>query len=221
MEVTGLDGWAHSTPSDIPKEHNKWMAENKRFCIVTATLGEAMSGLRVKDEDGKKLMLQEPLIVDVWGEAEINEFYAVYPQIRENYYDGPKAFYQQNGFGDLSRFRAKFMENVKNAYDAGVLIAGGSDMVYPSLWEGEVMHRELELMVEAGIPETQAIKCCTYNGAKILRRDKEFGSLQKGMSADILLVEGNPAENISDTRNVKHVFLRGKQVDRESLKLKN
>ena len=110
MDVTGLDGWAHSTPSDIPQEHNKWMAENDRFCIVTATLGE------------------------------------------------------------------------------------------------------LELMVESGIPETQAIKCCTYNGAKILCREKEIGSLQKGISTDLLIIEGNPAENISDTRNVKHVFLRGKQL---------
>ena len=124
--------------------------------------------------------------MDVWGEETVKEFYAVYPQIRHNYYDGPEAFYQQNGFGDLSRFRAKFLENIKNAYDAGVLIAGGSDCVYPSLWDGEVMHRELELFVKAGISEVQAIKCCTYNGAKILRRDKEFGSLQKGMSADLL-----------------------------------
>ena len=57
--------------------------------------------------------------------------------------------------------------------------------------------------------------------ARILRRDKEFGSLQKGMSADLLLVEGNPAKSVSDSRNVKHVFLRGRQVDRDSLKLKN
>ena len=219
MEATGLDGWAHCSPSEIPASSNKWMAENNRFCIVTATLGEAMSGLRVKDEGGKKLMLKEPLIVNVWGEETVKEFYAVYPQIRHNYYDGPEAFYQQNGFGDLSRFRAKFLENIKNAYDAGVLLTGGSDCVYPSLWDGEVMHRELELFVEAGIEPVQAIKCCTYNAAKILRRDKEFGSLQKGMSADILIVAGNPAKNISDTRNVKHVFLSGKQVDRDSLKL--
>ena len=82
------------------------------------------------------------------------------------------------------------------------------------------MHRELQLLVMAGIPELEAIKICTYNGAKVLRRDKEFGSLQKGMSADLLIVEGNPAKKISDTRNVKHVFLRGKQIDRQSLKLK-
>ena len=180
MEATGLDGWAHGSPSEVPVSSNKWMAENNRFCIVTATLGEAMSGLRVKDEDGKKLMLNESLIVDVWGEDTVNEFYSVYPRIRRNYYDGPEAFYQQNGFGDLSRFRAKFLENIKNAHDAGVLLAGGSDCVYPSLWDGEVMHRELELFVMAGIEPVQAIKCCTHNAATILRREKEFGSLQEG-----------------------------------------
>ena len=219
MEATGIDGWAHCSPSEIPASSNEWMAENNRFCIVTATLGEAMSGLRVQDEDGKRLMLSEPLIVDVWGDETVKEFYAVYPQIRRNYYDGPEAFYQQNGFGDLSRFRAKFLENIKNAFDAGVLLAGGSDCVYPSLWEGEVMHRELELFVKAGIAPLQAIKCCTYNAAKILRRDKKFGSLRKGMAADLIIVEGNPATNISDTRNIKHVFLGGKMVDRDSLKL--
>ena len=221
MEATGIDGWAHGSPSEIPGSSNKWMAENNRFCIVTATLGEAMSAQRVKDENGKKSMLKEPLIVDVWGEATVKEFYGVYPEIRHKYYDGPEAFYQQNGFGDLTRFRAKFLENIKNAHGAGVLLAGGSDCVYPSLWDGEVMHRELELFVMAGVPTLEAIKCCTYNAAKILRRDNEFGSLQKGMSADLLIVEGDPAKDISDTRNVRHVFLRGQQVDRGSLRFKD
>ena len=73
----------------------------------------------------------------------------------------------------------------------------------------------------AGIPNLQVIKACTHDSAKVLRREKEFGSLQVGLSADILLVAGDPAKNISDSRNVKHVFIRGKQVDRESLMLKN
>ena len=61
----------------------------------------------------------------------------------------------------------------------------------------------------------------SHNAARILRREKEFGSLQKGLSADILIVEGNPAKNVSHSRKVRHVFLRGKQVDRDSLKLRN
>lgn len=81
------------------------------------------------------------------------------------------------------------------------------------------MHRELELLVMAGIPAIDAIKICSYNASKILERDDEFGSLQVGLSADIIIVDGNPAENISDSRNVRHVFSQGRQVDRDSLKL--
>jgi imidazolonepropionase-like amidohydrolase len=73
----------------------------------------------------------------------------------------------------------------------------------------------------ASLTPVDAIQSCTYNAARILARDEEFGSLQEGLSADILIVEGNPAGDISDSRNVRHVFLRGKQVDRDSLKLKN
>jgi len=222
MQNTGLDGWAHSGAFvKVPADDHKWMADNDRFVIATANVGEKLAGARVKDEKGAKSMLKEPLIVDIWGKDAVYEFYSVYPQIRREYYEGPDSFYQKSNFGDLSGFRDTMLHNIKASYDAGVLIAGGTDDIYASLWPGESMHRELQLYVMAGIPELEAIKCCTYNGAKVLRREKEFGSLQKGMSADLLIVEGNPAKDISDTRNVKHVFLRGKQVDRDSLKLKN
>jgi imidazolonepropionase-like amidohydrolase len=71
----------------------------------------------------------------------------------------------------------------------------------------------------AGLSPVDAIMACTFNGAKILQDEKEYGSIQQGLSADLLIVEGNPAENISDSRNVRHVFLRGKQIDRVSLTL--
>jgi imidazolonepropionase-like amidohydrolase len=221
MQNTGLNGWAHSGAFvKVHAEDHQWMADNDRFVISTANVGEKLAGARVKDENGAQLMKNEPLIVDIWGMDVVDEFYRVYPQIRENYYEGPESFYQQSNFGDLSKFRDTMLHNLKASYDAGVLIAGGTDDVYASLWPGESMHREMQLLVMAGIPEIEAIKICTYNGASVLRREKEFGSLQKGLSADIIIVEGNPAKNVSDSRNVKHVFLRGKQVDRYSLKLK-
>ena len=77
----------------------------------------------------------------------------------------------------------------------------------------------MEVLVMAGIPELQVIKICTYNSAKVLRREEEFGSIQVGKVADFLIVEGNPANDISDSRKIEHVFLRGNQIDRESLKL--
>ena len=221
MQATGLDGWAHSAGFEVVSDENhEWMAANDRFIVVTANVGEKLSGLRVVDEQGQRLQLKEPLIVDIWGEDVVEEFYERYDALRYNLWEGPDSFYQQMGFGEMTRFRANFLANIRGSFDAGVLIAGGSDDSFPSLWPGESMHRELELLVMAGIPEIQAIKVCTSNAAKILRREDEFGSLQVGLSADIVIVDGNPAEDISDTRNVEHVFLRGNQVDRESLKLK-
>ena len=220
MRVTGLDGWAHTGAfSDVAQGDLQWMVDNNRVHISTITVGEKMAGARVKDERGQKSMLSEPLITDIWGEDVVEEFYRVYPQIRRDYYEGPDSFYQQSNFGDLSTFRDTAMRNIKTAYDVGMLIGCGTDDIYASLWPGESTHREMELLVMAGIPPLDVIKMCSSNAAKILRRDEKFGSLQAGLSADIVLVEGNPAENISDSRRVRHVFLRGNQVDRDSLKL--
>lgn len=219
MKMTGLHGWAHSTPFDVSPSANAWMAANDRFVIATANVGEKLSGLRVK-EDKEQSFFDNPLVVDIWGEEVVKDFYASYPQVREELYEGPEAFYQVYNFGDLSGFRDAFLANIKSAWDANVLVACGTDApAYPSLWSGETMHRELELFVMAGLSPVDAIKACTYNGARILRDEKEYGSLQEGLSADILIVEGNPAVDISDSRNVRHVLLRGKSLDLDSLKL--
>ena len=221
-QTTGLTGWAHSGAFYVaPMEDHEWMAKNNRFVISTILVGEFLAGNRVGDENGSKAMLNEPLIVDIWGTDEVEELYRVYPEIREAYYDGPSSFYQLNGFGDLSVMRSNMQENVRRAIEAGVLVGCGTDDIYASGWPGESTHREMELMAMGGVDPLKIIKACTSDAAKILRREHEFGSLQVGLSADLLLVEGNPAENIDDTRNVREVFMRGKQVDRESLKLKN
>ena len=79
------------------------------------------------------------------------------------------------------------------------------------------MHRELELFVMAGISPVDAIMMCTYNGAKILKDEDKYGSLQPGLFADMLIVSGKPWDTISDSRNVKYVFLKGRLLDRKKL----
>ncbi|MEH6592910.1 MAG: hypothetical protein V7746_21760 [Halioglobus sp.] len=51
----------------------------------------------------------------------------------------------------------------------------------------------------------------------MMRGEDRFGSVQVGLEADLMLVKGQPWKNISDTRNIEYVFLKGKQVDREKL----
>lgn len=218
MRMTGLDGWAHASPNPASDESLRWMAENDRFVVPTITVGEKLSGLRVADEGGSRSLYDNPLVMDIWGREVVDDFYASYPDVRENLYEGPHSFYQYFNFGDLSGFRDGFLDNTRRAHEAGVLIGCGTDApAYPTLWSGESMHREMELLVMAGLTPLDAIQACTYNSAKILREDENFGSIQVGRAGDLVLVEGNPSENISDTRNVVHVIYRGGVLDRAAL----
>src|SRR5262249_13573209 len=104
---------------------------------------------------------------------------------------------------DIERSAAGFDEmkrNVKKLHDLGVLIATGTDAPYPGVFQGEAVHHELELLVESGLTPLEAIRMATFNAALIMKADKEWGSLQAGRLANVLIVNGNPAERISDTR---------------------
>ena len=74
-QTTGLTGWAHTGGFNVaPMEDHEWMAENNRFVISTIILGEFLSGNRVSEENGSKAMLKDPLIVDIWGADEVEDF---------------------------------------------------------------------------------------------------------------------------------------------------
>ena len=91
----------------------------------------------------------------------------------------------------------------------GLLIAGtdptGSGGVIP----GYANQRQVELLVEAGFAPLEAIQVATLNGAKYLGRERRIGSIAVGKQADLVVVNGNPAVNIADIRNVETVFKQG------------
>jgi len=102
--------------------------------------------------------------------------------------------------------------------DTGVLVGLGTDTPYLNNWSGESVHREMELWVnDIGISELRTLQAATSDNAKVLKVDDRTGSIQAGLEGDLLVVEGNPAKNISDTRNIRYVFNNGKIVNRESL----
>lgn len=92
----------------------------------------------------------------------------------------------------------------KRMYDAGVPILAGTDAI-----AGIMLHRELELEVQAGIPPTKSLQIATYNAARLLKQDKDLGSIAEGKRADFVLVDGNPAEHISDIRRCRFVMKNG------------
>lgn len=92
------------------------------------------------------------------------------------------------------------------------LVLGGHTGV-PFAGRGEAPLRELELLVESGLKPLDAIRAATLNGAQFLFRDREIGSLAPGKLADLIVVNGNPAENISAIRHVERVMVGGRWID--------
>jgi imidazolonepropionase-like amidohydrolase len=96
----------------------------------------------------------------------------------------------------------------KRMYDAGIPMLAGTDAT-----AGIMLHRELELEVRAGIAPEKALQIATYNAARLLKQEKELGSIAPGKRADFVLVDGNPAEHISDIRRCHWVMKNGMLYD--------
>jgi hypothetical protein len=119
-------------------------------------------------------------------------------------------------FKDLDeRYRAAFsscLRLVKKLYDAGITIVGGTDTL-----PGYTLHRELELYTEAGLPAAKVLQLATIGAARVMRKEGELGSLEPGKLADMVMVEGDPAQNISAIRKVNLVIKDGTIFDIRSL----
>jgi imidazolonepropionase-like amidohydrolase len=102
----------------------------------------------------------------------------------------------------ITRKRASF----KAALDAGVTILSGSDV-------GVFTHgdnaRELELMVNYGMPAADALKSATSTAARVLHMENRIGRVQQGLLADLIAVEGNPVQDISALRRIRYVMKGG------------
>ncbi len=98
---------------------------------------------------------------------------------------------------------ANMLKMTKRLYDAGIPILAGTDAT-----AGLYLHRELELEVQAGIPAAKALQIATWNAAHLLKQP-ELGFIAAGNKADLVLVEGNPADNISDIRRTRQVLKNG------------
>lgn len=122
---------------------------------------------------------------------------------------------------DTARWVASFqsaLQNVKRLYDAGILLATGTDAYFPGDFQGEGIHHELELLVEAGLTPVQAISVATQNAARIMGAEQEWGTIAVGKRADLLMVKGRPDKSISDTQKIEMVIQRGVILDRETLR---
>ena len=109
-------------------------------------------------------------------------------------------------------FRA-MEETVRLLHQAGVPIVAGTDQAVP----GYSLDREIELYVQAGFTPMKAIQAATLVPARAMGMEKDSGTIEVGKRADVILVDGNPLQNISDIRKVSTVFAAGKMYQPAAL----
>jgi imidazolonepropionase-like amidohydrolase len=82
---------------------------------------------------------------------------------------------------------------------------------------GFALHRELELYEKAGIPAAKVLQLDTLGAARVMKRDKELGSILPGKLADMILVDGDPSVHVSDIRRVIKVVKDGTMYETAAL----
>jgi imidazolonepropionase-like amidohydrolase len=120
-----------------------------------------------------------------------------------------KQFNAETVIANGNKTNAISMENLKKLSDAGVLIATGTDAGNIGTLHASSYFAELKAMQKAGMSNWQIIQASTINGAKILNKENEFGTITTGKKANLILLENNPIENLDNISTINRVINRG------------
>lgn len=114
---------------------------------------------------------------------------------------------------------ARDLELLKSAHAAGVPVMAGSDGPDPFIFPGFSLHDELEWLVREGFTPADAIQAATLRPAEFMGKVDQYGVVESGHAADLVLLDANPLEDIRNTRKISGVALGGKYYSRSELDL--
>ncbi|UNZ00321.1 amidohydrolase family protein [Zhouia spongiae] len=117
-------------------------------------------------------------------------------------------------FDKLVEFHVKIVKAFKKE---GVPMVAGTDAGTSGIVWGFSLHNELELLADAGLTNEEALASATRLGAEWLGIDDKIGTIETGKFADLILLDQNPLDNISNTQEISGVFVNGKWVDRNKI----
>lgn len=114
-------------------------------------------------------------------------------------------------------FFAAASAQVGHANRLGVILLAGTDNIDTHVFTGASLHDELLMLVEAGLTPLEAIQTATINAATFAGLDREFGSVELGKNADLILLNANPLLDISHSRDIESVIFAGQYFDKAAL----
>jgi len=189
----------------IPDALFEQMAKQGEFYDPTLSVGEAFKDFAA----GKSALLKRSLVQQV-GPPELLQ--------------GTEAALASKDMEQERQATAQYpidmqvaTDNLKRAAAHGVQLVTGSDAGNFLVIHGPTVQHEMQLWVQAGISPAVALQSATYNAARLLRADNHIGSIRVGNDADMLVVDGNPLEDISATERISLVVFKGERLERSSL----
>lgn len=179
----------------LAKENGTWLIPN--LSNITAIEKQAKSLKNIENLEGFKYV--HPLMQNKWLTS--NSYYGVS--------DDLIAYYNK-----LVDFHALIVKAFK---EANVPMVVGTDAGISGIVLGFSLHDELKLLVNAGLTNEEALISATRLGAEWLEIDDKIGTIETGKFADLLLLNENPLEKISNTSNISGVFVNGNWIDRSKI----
>jgi imidazolonepropionase-like amidohydrolase len=190
----GADGLVHIFADQAPEPGFAALAaERKVFVVPTLTVLEGATG-----GPGGGALAEDPRLAPYLRSDEVT-----------NLKSGVKR-------PDSKRQLAFALEAVRQLHAAGVPIVAGSDAPNRGTAHGPSVHREMEMLVQAGLSPTEALAAATSVAAKSFRLD-DRGRIAPGLRADLILVQGDPTTDILATRNLLRVWKSGHEIERRKI----
>jgi hypothetical protein len=109
------------------------------------------------------------------------------------------------------------MDNVRQAHEAGVRIVAGTDAGDTYVFPGFAIHDELAELVRAGLSPADALRSATIDAARFTGQTRDYGSIEVGKAADMILLDANPLTDIRNTGKIAGLFFNGQYLDRPAL----
>jgi hypothetical protein len=214
----GLNDFLHSTvltfgpgagvPMDDPEPSQAFLQLClEKDCAFTPTLSITQNNWHFAEHPE---LLEDPDLRAVMNPRALERFDN--PETRARIVEAP-------GFADRKAAFRQVQDFVKTIHDAGIKVALGTDSGTANVPMGWGTHHELELYVEAGLTPMETLVAATATGASRVPPvgEADFGTLEAGMSADLIVLNADPLTDISNTLDIDRVMLRGDWVNRDGL----
>ncbi len=195
FSMIGRQAHAIDVNGDAFKKFSKLLKDKKIVLDPTVSIFEGMLTTKAGEPDPQFAAILDRLPI----------------QVKRGFYSGglpiPPGMESQyrNSYNNLLKI-------VHKLYSDGVTIVPGTDAM-----SGFALHKELENYVKAGIPAAEVLRMATIISAKVVGKDNELGSVEKGKLADLILVDGDPVKDISAIRRVEYTIKDGNLYDAAAL----